>query len=357
MASSPFYSSPNSHYEDQENILSSPFRGKPRRPPTVTPKRFTKFFTPRGARQQSKAGRQLQDITRNGGNRRCRDQQMARSPKRRKVGQESEFNIRSSPPLRSSPLTRIDVYEDEPQLSPGTDLYDALRILAPPPEPTRRLRQGPESLNILQRSFGGFNATNRGRRSPTHCTPWQSQTANFHTNPADLHVFNASALPFCTASCNTNSLVAIGDESGCIRVLDSSPAFAFGTSHVEFRPHHNAIMDLAFSSDDYKLATASGDQTSRIVDMHTQTTVRILSGHTSSVKQIHFSPTDPGCNVLTTSSRDGSVQWGPRFHLLASNRVRQKCRCGLWNARASGTVQQAQSQPLLGASSVETGAS
>lgn len=97
MAESPCYSSPqSSQYEklsilmeqemEQENLDSSPLRArgndvakysseKPKKPPTVTPKRFTKFFTPRPSittrgRTQSKAGRQLRDITKNGSNRR-----------------------------------------------------------------------------------------------------------------------------------------------------------------------------------------------------------------------------------------------------------------------------------------------
>ena len=164
---------------------------------------------------------------------------------------------------------------------------------------------------MLQRSFGGFDALTRGRRMTDHCADWQAETANFVSIPTDTHAFNGTALPFCTASCNTNSLVAIGEEEGGIRVIDTAPSSDFSTAHVTFRPHHNAVMDVTFSYDDYMLATASGDQTSRIIDMHTQQTVCILSGHTSSVKQVRFQPGDD--NMLTTSSRDGSVQiWDMR---------------------------------------------
>ncbi len=65
-------------------------------------------------------------------------------------------------------------------------------------------------------------------------------------------------------------------------------------------------MDLNFSPDDLRLATASGDQTSKIIDMPTQRAIYTMAGHFSSVKQVRFQPDSP--DVLATSSRDGSVQ-------------------------------------------------
>ena len=123
-------------------------------------------------------------------------------------------------------------------------------------------------------------------------------------------MFRGTALPFCTASCNTNSLIAIGEEQGGVRIVDPSQS-EFTKVHVHFRPHSNAVMDVAFSSDDYLLATASGDQTARIIDVYTRQTICIMSGHTSTVKQVSFQPGDN--NIITTSGRDGSVQiWDMR---------------------------------------------
>lgn len=65
-------------------------------------------------------------------------------------------------------------------------------------------------------------------------------------------------------------------------------------------------MDIAFSSDDFLFATASGDQTARVIDMRTQQTRYIMTGHISSVKQVRFQPGND--SILATSSRDGSVQ-------------------------------------------------
>ena len=117
---------------------------------------------------------------------------------------------------------------------------------------------------------------------------------------------------------SANSLVAVGDEEGFIRLLETrreSPP-SFQKSYLSFRPHRNAILDMTFSGDDSLLATASGDQTCHILDMSTQRATHHLYGHFSSVKQVKF---QPGSNnsVIATSSRDGSIR--------------------LWDLRCTGT--------------------
>lgn len=82
----------------------------------------------------------------------------------------------------------------------------------------------------------------------------------------------------------------------------------FGKVYLAFRPHTNAIIDMAFTEDDALLATASGDQTARVVDMPTQTTKFVLAQHSASVKQVRFQPGSANNSILATSSRDGSVQ-------------------------------------------------
>lgn len=354
MADSPFFSSQTSQYEQHQilsehrNLESSPLQGrrkdafsvgggKAKALPTVTPKRFKKFFTPRRTLstrdgRESKAGRQLRDITKNGANRRrCirplslqtldggaenEDFTYSRPSKRRKVS----CDFSSSPP-RSSPLKHVQTVAQpetptlvptSPAVSDDDVLSDLLDELEPFPKPIRRLRQTGQNRRILERSFGGFGALAHGRQGDDHCADQSAEVANFASIPKDMHRFvTRDTLPFCTASCHTNSMIAIGEEEGSLRLIDSSPSSDFSKSHVHFRPHHNAIMDVTFSSDDYMLATASGDQTSRIIDMHTQQTLCVLSGHKSSVKQVKFQPND--YNMLTTSARDGSVQiWDMR---------------------------------------------
>lgn len=91
-------------------------------------------------------------------------------------------------------------------------------------------------------------------------------------------------------------------------MLESSPRgeTGFSTAYLTFRPHTNAILDLAFSPDDLLLATASGDQTAQVIDMPTQRCVYKMVGHTASLKETHFQPGQS--SVIATSSRDGSVQ-------------------------------------------------
>lgn len=133
----------------------------------------------------------------------------------------------------------------------------------------------------------------------------------------------SSAIPFCAVGCHSerpylykpsiidprlgNPLVAIGDEEGAIRLLDSEKGAnpRFSKAFLSFRPHTNAVLDLCFSPDDLLLATASGDQSSRVIDMPTQQPIFGMAAHTSSVKQVRFQ--SGHCKVIATSSRDGSV--------------------------------------------------
>lgn len=112
-----------------------------------------------------------------------------------------------------------------------------------------------------------------------------------------------------------NSVVAIGNENGVVSLVDSGKDVADGLSRafLTFTPHDNALMDLEFSSDDSLLATGSGDQTCRIIDMKTQTTLHSLEGHTWSVKRVLFQPGSMN-KVVATCGRDGLVNlWDLRI--------------------------------------------
>lgn len=65
---------------------------------------------------------------------------------------------------------------------------------------------------------------------------------------------------------------------------------------------------MTFSDDDSLLATASGDQSARVVDMGTQTTIAVLGVHNASLKQVRFQSGSNNKNILATSGRDGSIQ-------------------------------------------------
>ncbi|KAL1856367.1 hypothetical protein Daus18300_010739 [Diaporthe australafricana] len=182
-------------------------------------------------------------------------------------------------------------------------------------EPPKRLKQlthmGMEA-QLFQRQLGSMPRAGRSYLS-TPTSDWRSETANFSSGPTDAHFSSsheglARCIPFCTASCNTNSLVAVGDEEGRVRILDTSSKARFDRIHLCFQMHGNAIIDMAFSEDDQRLATASGDQSGKVIDMMTQTPISILGQHTASLKQVRFQPGQSQGNVVATSGRDGSIQ-------------------------------------------------
>ena len=348
---------------------------KERRLPSVTPRKFNRFFTPRSQSIIALTSRtalenitshdsSTRNISHSGPLRPFKDlagqenspASFARGLKRRKlyhtpeqspensdgentkhkdlefmIGADAEIyynnqNIPSSPCERALKITsHVEATEEQHDIPKG--------IVNTPPKPIRRIETGGLAAQLLQLRIGASS-------TPHHLSyeypadDWENETSGFYSKPLDVHMTTGvggphRVIPFCTASCNTNSLVAVGDEEGQIRLLetggDSSPSFE--ESFLAFRVHTNAIIDMVFSEDDSLIATASGDQTARVVDMHTQTTLSILGNHSASLKQVRFQPGANNNSVLATSSRDGCVQiWdlrckpdnGPRqqFHAL-----------------------------------------
>ncbi|KAG8159112.1 hypothetical protein KVR01_010773 [Diaporthe batatas] len=256
-----------------------------------------------------------------------------RQSKRRKTGHHTPPDsspIKPPPLFNSSPCVR----EDEPAgvrsalLSPLQSLATSSQMTEDisdfecdhddsdddhePPKRLKQLTHRGMGAQLFQRQLGGRPKAGRFYLS-TPSSDWRSETANFSSGPADAHFCSSHegltrCIPFCTASCNTNSLVAVGDEEGRVRLLDSSPRARFDRIHLCFQVHGNAIIDMAFSEDDQRLATASGDQSGKVVDMMTQTPISVLGQHTASLKQVRFQPGQSQGNVLATSGRDGSIQ-------------------------------------------------
>ncbi|KAK3378408.1 WD40-repeat-containing domain protein [Podospora didyma] len=344
------------------SLLSSPPRApssqsKERRNPSITPRKFQRFFTPRSrvSSKPSAVRKALRDLTAPALNR-CQtpssplkaiSEEFApddalpslhdahRRTKRRKMQHSTPDRLPSSylpsplntspallptPDLRPglrSPIRSLqarrsvhDILDDESASEEEDDDNEALPVNPPTykrPVPLHRRGLGAQ---LVQRMTGTMSGAG-DRRLPHPVADWRMETANFYTKPRDAHSCTSHegaprAIPFCTTSCHKNSLVAVGDEEGYVRLLDSSKDFS--KIHVSFQAHGNAIIDLAFSEDDYLLATASGDQTGRVIDMMTQTPVAVLGHHTASLKQVRFQPGRGSNCVLATSGRDGSVQ-------------------------------------------------
>ncbi|KAI4268742.1 MAG: hypothetical protein L6R38_007736, partial [Xanthoria sp. 2 TBL-2021] len=329
-----------------ENISSSPIcpskthGSKPKARPTVTPRTFTRFFTPRSFSTRSGklgASRQaLKDITASASNRKSdvrfrsiqkdtisilEDTAAVPARKKRKIQDSLVPNVIGSSPLKrvSGPAAELTPNETEDDSD-----WDVKEEKTDSPQETVKDQPVQWTRPIVRSrqrgAVGGLLHRELGLNSPTHRLPLchgrdaQYEIANFYTTPKDRHLCHnlgdptEHAIPFCVASCNTNSLVAVGDEEGGIRLLETAKAGKphFNKAYLTFRPHTNAILDLAFSPDDLRLATASGDQTSQIIDMPTQRAVHTLVGHTSSLKQVMFQPNS--LSVIATSSRDGSVR-------------------------------------------------
>jgi WD40 repeat protein len=136
--------------------------------------------------------------------------------------------------------------------------------------------------------------------------------ADFYSTLTDCNnCANSShyGLPYCVAPCNTNSLVAVGDEEGLVKLFDtdiSAGKDAMETPYIDYRLHSNAILDITFSEDDRLLATACGDQTSVVYDVPSMRFVALLEGHAASLRQVRFQPGSD--KVLATSSRDGTIR-------------------------------------------------
>ena len=69
--------------------------------------------------------------------------------------------------------------------------------------------------------------------------------------------------------------------------------------------HAKAILDVDFSKDGAKLATANYDQTIKLWDTRSGTELKTLAGHHSAVTCVAFNP-DGTC--LASGSRDSSIK-------------------------------------------------
>ncbi|KAI4187317.1 MAG: hypothetical protein L6R41_002892 [Letrouitia leprolyta] len=313
--------------------------GRRKAQPTVTPRTFTRFFTPRSsAPRSSKDGASRKALKQISSNRNQDGQQptpaeslsivledengLGVETRRKRKISSSDVGV-----LGSSPLKRVSTVAGDPfqssdvEYDSGPDGDDeeggATSVGANVPlstlEPIRRPTQRGPVGKLFSREMGS-GAARQVQLPVCNVSDWQYETADFYSTPDDSHLCDKlgdptkNALPFCSSSCNTNSLVAIGDEEGGIRLLDTSEAEKppFYKAHLAFRPHMNAVLDLTFSPDDLLLATASGDQTAQIIDMPSQRAIYTLAAHKSSVKQVKFQPGN--ASVIATCSRDGSIR-------------------------------------------------
>jgi hypothetical protein len=193
---------------------------KVKRPPPITPKRFTRFFTPRNSKTGSsrtaptRSSRQLQDITRAAINRSAAPRTTPRktvnfadvenhvhTPSSSARKRKTPYLSPETSPVQSSPSKRSRYVTPDPfEVLHDTHFFEEPVFAAP----VRRLRTLGGTSRTLQRSFGGILSVGRGFRRD-HCTSWQDLTADFYSGADDLYQLPQRAPPFCTASCNSTS--------------------------------------------------------------------------------------------------------------------------------------------------------
>ncbi|ESZ98396.1 hypothetical protein SBOR_1274 [Sclerotinia borealis F-4128] len=321
---------------------------KERRQTSITPRRFGKFFDNKAATvsMSSPSGRALKRLVNN-------HQETQSSPLKpynnvELQGQENEELISTPREFKRRKTNHCDLsadddcfFKDPVKIHHGQSHCNSSKIASSnstsqliveeveeeveedgpieaslPKEPIERIvpfENCGMSARILQLSLG----TSRSRRANLAypVNDWRDETASFYSRPEDVsHTVSLmggrDSIPFCNAGLNTNSLVAIGDDEGRIRLVESEKNGqpSFSSVHLGWQIHKNAIIDLSLSDDDALVATASGDLSAKVSDMTTQQPISILANHSATLKQVRFQPGANNKNVLATSGRDGSVQ-------------------------------------------------
>ncbi|KIY03942.1 uncharacterized protein Z520_00634 [Fonsecaea multimorphosa CBS 102226] len=301
--------------------------------PSITPNRFTRFFTPRlkkakrSVRTSRKALRELSAVNLN--SRLGSNQPLGVSvgehsqppSKKRKLSFTSISSIPSSPinincgfpSSQQGDGAAVDAKDGDDALYSETDdeSEEALPPMLRYPPRVARYQSTSTSAGLLSRQLGRRKAIPFGNESSL----WQHETSRFYSLPEDLFTspsydVQPRALPFCVTSFNHQQSVAIGNEDGLVEIYQASERSSDHAGSLRLQscmyPHDNAIMDMEFSHDDRLLATASGDQTCRIIDVETQTSTHTLIGHMGSIKRVQWQP-GSGDQILATCSRDGSV--------------------------------------------------
>ena len=97
--------------------------------------------------------------------------------------------------------------------------------------------------------------------------------------------------------------VATCSNDNTARIWDSES----GSTLYILTGHTNSVRDICFSPDGTKVATASLDNTAKIWDVTTGTIIYTLVGHTTSVYKVSFSP--DGTKLATGSSDETAKIW------------------------------------------------
>ncbi|OAQ95765.1 hypothetical protein LLEC1_00389 [Akanthomyces lecanii] len=195
------------------------------------------------------------------------------------------------------------------------------------PQPIRKFRNRGYESQLLNREHGYSSYTGQ-QHFAKPSSDYRAETAAYYSRSTDLHQCTAyngpgNTIPFSLASCHKAPITAIGDEQGFVRLFNTTDGGNSTDSKVDIhiKAHDNAIMNLDFSDDDLRLATACGDRTGKILDVATQTVaIELSGGHYDSLRQIAFQKGQANGSTLATSDRAGRIQvWDLRCSPMPVN--------------------------------------
>ncbi|PHH63389.1 hypothetical protein CDD81_5990 [Ophiocordyceps australis] len=227
------------------------------------------------------------------------------------------------------------------------------------PTPIRKLANRGFHAHLLNREHG-FSAFADQQHVAYPAADPRVETASFYSDSDDVCFCTplgapGRAFPFCLASCHSYPITAIGDDQGFVRLFSTKKSSRGSGGDDKVLAHHqlheNVVMDLDFSPDDSRLASASSDRRGNIMDMTTQTiAVTLAGGHWDSLRQVAFRPDGSSGNVIATSDRAGRVQiWDLRcsslpstcFSTLLHGGWRRDETLDVWPARTVNTIDNA----------------
>lgn len=175
---------------------------KPRRPPSVTPRRFKRFFRPNTARDHPQAStlasRALRELTASHVNQ-CRESIVEEEyedfpdirPTKKRKNAQSLFG----PDGRATPLPSDEIVPSSPlQPSPAPSAESMYSC----PSPSSRSLFSVANHNETYRQL-----IHRSRALHLPTVTFRIQSADFHSRVEDIHAYAHPVAPYCVASCNS----------------------------------------------------------------------------------------------------------------------------------------------------------
>lgn len=174
---------------------------KPRKPPTITPRRFNKFFDPRLTRERNRstpACRALRELTSGSTNKKgsiseCNDDAFPDlRPAKRRKGAKSILG----PDGRATPIPSDEFIPSSPPPSSPPVQWEELDVSSPCPSFTSPYSVATDYGEFPERIY-------RSRVSFGPTLDFRDQTADFYSGVDDLHSYSHPHAPYCVAACNS----------------------------------------------------------------------------------------------------------------------------------------------------------